>query len=101
MVIQDPNRPPFRPPSPSSPPPKKEKPMRRLSLLGVQCIACGVLVALVLLLRAAGGGPYEQLRRTFRDCMMRNDLMATLAALWDGDPLEALPAEETEENTHA
>ncbi len=87
MVIQDTDRPLIRP-KPAEPPVPPEKPRRRWGVLGVQCIACVVAVLVALLLRGAGGSAYEDLRRSFRECLMRNDLMATLSALWDGDPLE-------------
>ncbi len=89
MVINDRERPPYHPSQPPEKELKKEKKPQRLSVLGVQCIACAVAVGLAFLLRFAGGTAYEQLRQTFRDCLMRNDLLATLAAMWDGDPLES------------
>lgn len=75
-----------RPPEPPEKPPKEKK-KRRLPVVAVQSIACVVLLLLALLLRVAGGQPYEQLRQRFHSELMSNDLLATLAALWDGDPL--------------
>ncbi len=67
---------------------KEERKRHRLSVVGVQSIACAVALLLTLLLRFAGGSAYEQLRQSFQEHLMRNDLLAALAALWDGDPLE-------------
>ena len=96
MVINDRERPPYRPPQP----PAEEKKKRRLSVVGVQCIACAVAVSLAFLLRFAGGDAYRQLRQTFRECLLRNDLLATLAAMWDGDPTQEVTStpEEGDEN---
>ncbi|MBQ5841392.1 MAG: M23 family metallopeptidase [Clostridia bacterium] len=69
---------------------------RPLPLVAVQCIACGVAVLLALLLRTAGGSAYEQVRQSFRESLLRNDLPAMLALLWDGDPLESEPPSEEE-----
>lgn len=85
----------------SAPPPAKDegtktRPRRHLSVVGVQCLACAVAVLLALLLRTAGGSAYEQLRQGFRESLWRNDLLATLARLWDGDPLEEEPPTEEE-----
>lgn len=71
---------------------KKKQPKEntgRLSVVAVQSIACAVVLLLALLLRTAGGEAYEQLRRGFHAGLMRNDLLAALATLWDGDPLAA------------
>lgn len=86
MVINDRERPLYRPPEKE---PAKPPNHHRLSVVGVQCIACIVAIGLAALLRFAGGTAYEQLRQTFRECVLRNDLLATLAILWDGDPLES------------
>ena len=69
---------------------KKEEKKRtgRLSVVAVQSIACVVVVMLALLLRTASGEAYEQLRESFRKGLMGNELLATLAKWWDGDPLE-------------
>ncbi len=73
------------PPAPKkekkSPPP--EKPPHRLSVVGVQSLACGVLLLLALLLRLAGGDAYEQLRRQFQERLVSNDLLSVLAPLWE------------------
>lgn len=68
----------------------KKKPAGIGRVVAVQSIACAVVLLLLLLLRTAGGGAYTQLRNSFRDSLMRNDLLATLARLWDGDPAEAV-----------
>ena len=67
---------------------QEKKTTRGLSVVAVQSIACVVVVLLALLLRTAGGEAYEQLRDSFRKGLMGNELLATLARWWDGDPLE-------------
>lgn len=67
---------------------QEKKPRRGLSVVAVQSIACVVVLLLALLLRTAGGEAYEQLRDSFRKGLMGNELLATLARWWDGDPLE-------------
>lgn len=87
---------------PSPVPPKEEKKKEHgpLSVVAVQSIACGILLLLALMLRLVGGAPYEQLRQAFQSRLMSNDLLGTLAILWDGDPAEwesdssDLPAED-------
>ncbi len=65
----------------------KEHPRRsnRWSVLAIQSLACGLVVALVLLLRMAGGAAYEEFRQGFQDALMRNELMSVLSRLWDGE----------------
>lgn len=70
------------------PPEKKHAGTGRV--LAVQCLACAVALLLVLLLRTAGGAAYTQLRESFHQSLTRNDLLATLARLWDGDPVQAV-----------
>ncbi len=67
--------------------PQKEKKSGKASVVAVQSIACVVVVLLALLLRLVGGTAYEQLRQSFHDSLMRNDLLEVLATIWDGDPL--------------
>ena len=74
-----------QPPAPQKAESPKLKKRHTLSVVAVQSLACGVILLLALLLRAAGGESYEQLRRQFHDELMSNDLMGALAALWDGD----------------
>lgn len=57
----------------------------RWSVLAVQSLACGLVVALVLLLRLAGGTAYEELRQGFQDALMKNELVGVLSRLWDGE----------------
>ena len=64
------------------------KPRRPLSVVAVQSIACGVLLALVLLFRAVGGTAYGQLQQSFRKALERNELVAVWMRLWDGDVTE-------------
>lgn len=71
---------------------------RRGGVLAVQCIACAVLVLLALLLRAAGGEAFAELRRRFNDGVARNELLSALAALWDGDPESAVSGVLREQN---
>lgn len=68
----------------------------RWSVLAIQSLACGVVVALVLLLRMAGGAAYEEFRQGFQDALMRNELMSVLSRLWDGEV--TLDGEEVAEN---
>ncbi len=62
-------------------------------LLAVQSIACVVILLLAVFVRVGGGSLYEQLRQSFGDALMRNDLAAVLAGLWDGNPLDALSSD--------
>ena len=55
------------------------------SVLAIQSLACGLVVALALLLRVAGGTAYEEFRQGFQDALMRNELMGVLSRLWDGE----------------
>ena len=71
---------------------------RRGGVLAVQCIACAVLVLLALLLRAAGGVAFAELRRRFNVGVARNELLSALAALWDGDPESAVSGVLREQN---
>ena len=68
---------------------RKAKPQMRvhLSVMGVQCIACAVLLLAVLLLRVAGGGTYEALRCRFQQALARNELATAIALLWE-NPFE-------------
>ena len=76
------------PPAPKkeNPAPLPEKPPHRLSVVGVQSIACGVVLLLALLLRLAGGDAYTQLRDRFQQSLMSNDLLGVLASLWEESP---------------
>ncbi len=65
-------------------------------LLAVQSIACVVIILLALFVRLGGGTAYEQLRQVFGENLMRNDLLAALAAVWDGDPTASLPSDPLE-----
>ncbi len=86
-------------PSPSPPKPKKKRGLGWL--IAMQSAACAVLVLAALLLRAAGGDAYVALRDRFCESIARNDLLATFAALWDGDPADMVASELQEENDHA
>lgn len=81
MVVND--RPPVAVAPPEREGPKKKKHV--LSVVGVQCLSCLILVALAVLLRLAGGSAYRDFRQTFHDYLMRNDLLAALSTLWEGD----------------
>lgn len=69
---------------------KPQKPPRkwRLSVVGVQSIACGVIVLVALLLRVAGGEAYGTLRQRFQEALTRNEWATAVALLWDGETLE-------------
>ncbi len=86
------------PPTPArqEPVPEEKPPRRYLPVVAVQSIACVVAVLLALLLRTAGGPAYEDLRQRFQESLWRNDLLATLAVLWDGEPLDSQPLTEEE-----
>lgn len=86
-------------PSPSLPKPKKKRGLGWL--IAMQSAACAVLVVAALLLRAAGGDAYVALRDRFCESIARNDLLATIAALWDGDPADMVAPELQQENDHA
>lgn len=62
---------------------KTAKRTRRWSVLGVQSLACVAVLLLVLLLKLAGGGAYEQLRQRFRGALEENRLMAVLSGLFE------------------
>lgn len=87
--------------APSSPPPKPKKKRGLGWLIAMQSAACAVLVLAALLLRAAGGDAYVVLRDRFCESIARNDLLATIAALWDGDPADMVASELQQENEHA
>ena len=87
----------------AAPPPEKKekKPRGAGSVIAVQSIACAVALLLALLLRTAGGEPYRQLCQSFQQSLMRNDLLATLSALWDGDPAADTAQQLESENAQA
>ena len=58
---------------------------RKLTVIGVQCLACGVVVLLALLLRMAGGTVYTQFQKEFTEAMAGNELMAVFMRLWDDE----------------
>ena len=60
----------------------------RLSVVAVQSIACCVAVLLVLLLRVAGGEPYQALRRRFQQALARNEWATAVSQIWGDRPLE-------------
>ena len=69
--------------------PSKSKQPRRLSLVAVQCLACGVILVVALLFRVAGGSAYIQLQQRFEEALAGNELMTVLMQWWDGDPTES------------
>lgn len=89
------------PPPAPEPVPKKKKAYGAGLVVAVQSIACVVVLLLALLLRTAGGEPYARLQESFRESLMRNDLLATLAALWDGSPADSVSSELQEMNDNA
>lgn len=86
---------------PPAEPPREKKPAGMGRVIAVQCIACVAALLLVLLLRTAGGAAYTQLRESFQSSLMRNDLLATLARLWDGDPTETVSGQLESRNDQA
>ena len=56
---------------------------RKLTVIGVQCLACGVVVLLALFLRMAGGTVYTQLQKEFAEALAGNELMTVFMRLWD------------------
>ncbi len=88
-------------PPPPEPEPKRKRVYGAGLVVTVQSAACVVVLLLALLLRTAGGEPYAQLCHSFQESLMRNDLLATLAALWDGDSLEDVSSELEETNKTA
>lgn len=76
--------------------PSKPKQPRRLSLVAVQCLACGVILLVALLFRVAGGSAYTQLQQRFEDALTGNELMTVLMRWWDGDPDESASLSEEE-----
>lgn len=83
----------------AAPPPKKRRGVGWL--VAMQSAACAVLIVAALLLRAAGGESYTLLRDRFYESLARNDLLATLAMLWDGDPADMVESDVQEYNENA
>lgn len=91
-------------PPPAPVPVPEQKPRKQYGaglVVAVQSIACVAVLLLALLLRVAGGEPYAQLCRRFHESLQRNDLLAAVAALWDGDPQQAVSSEVEELNDNA
>ncbi len=80
-----------------------KKPLRHRAgyVVMVQSLACVAVLLLALLLRGAGGDAYNRLAAGFRDALLRNELLAAIATLWDGDPGEAVSSALEEENENA
>ncbi len=80
----------------------KEKKARGAGfVLAVQSLACAAILLVALLLRSAGGEAYQQLCQCFRESLLRNDLLAVLATLWDGDPTDGVVSMLEKENESA
>ncbi len=80
---------------------EKEKSPRAVGgwqVVAVQSIACAVILLLALFVRLGGGSAYNELRQGFSDGLRSNDLMAALAALWDGEPTDTLSSDPLEED---
>lgn len=79
---------------------KPQKPPRKwhLSVVGVQSIACGVVVLVALLLRVAGGEAYGALRQRFQEALTRNEWATAVALLWDEDELKSSTTEDVKSN---
>jgi len=56
------------------------------AVIGIQSLACAVLLLLVVLFRLMGGNSYEGLRQGFHRALERNELMTVISRLWDEDP---------------
>ena len=89
------------PPAPKPEDQLKKKAAGAGLVLAVQSFACVAVLLLALLVRFVGGDAYEQLRHRFNEQLASGDLLAALAALWDGDPTEAVSAPLQEINDHA
>ena len=63
-----------------------------LTVLGVQCAACGVILTLALLLKALSPNVYAQAQTLFRRYLSSNEVLTSMVLWWDRDV-----AEETEE----
>ena len=90
------------------PPPSSEKPEKKVRksygaglVVAVQSVACVVILLLALLLKVAGGDPYAQLCQKFQEYLQRNDLLAAVAALWDGNPQQEVSSQVEEMNENA
>jgi hypothetical protein len=68
---------------------KTKPPMKvHLSVLGVQSVACVMLLLALLLLRVAGGDTYGTVRRHFQQALARNELVTAIVLLWENDPFQ-------------
>ncbi|MBR0447217.1 MAG: hypothetical protein IIX28_01965 [Clostridia bacterium] len=66
---------------------KTEKCRRgRWSILGIQSLACALLLLLAVLFRLVGGSAYDGLRQGFYRALEKNELMAVMSRLWDKEP---------------
>lgn len=64
----------------------REKSRSAWSVIGIQSLACVVLLLLVVLFRLMGGSAYEGLRQGFHRALERNELMTVISRLWDENP---------------
>ena len=62
---------------------KRVRRSRRWSVLGVQSLACVAVLLLAFVLKMAGGGAYEELKRSFHSALAENQLMAVLSGLFE------------------
>lgn len=68
---------------------KRDK-KKSLSVLGVQCLACGVILALALLLKTLSPNVYTHAQTLFRNYLSSNELLTSLALWWDRDVEEEI-----------
>ncbi len=74
---------------------EKEKEHKRekkppLSVLGVQCLACGVILLLALLLKTLSPNVYTHAQALFRNYLSSNEVLTSLALWWDRDVEEEI-----------
>ncbi|MBR5523740.1 MAG: M23 family metallopeptidase [Clostridia bacterium] len=77
---------------------RNSKPKSGLSVVGVQCLACVVILVLALLMRAVDGDVYQQLRGLFRQGLMGNELLTALALWWDDETPENITEADVKQN---
>lgn len=58
------------------------------TVVGIQSLACVVILLLAVLFRFAGGSAYEELRRGFYRALEKNELMTVMSRLWDKEPFD-------------
>lgn len=69
-----------------------------LSVLSVQCVACGVILTLVLLLKTLSPNVFTQAQTLFRRYLSSNEVLTSLALWWDRDVEEEVQEGDVKEN---